>query len=543
MRRAENRHAAGPRRSLGRGRACSALLACAALSVSLALATASSAPAIVDGTPASLEHVPWQAAIYEEPEAGKASLICGGSILGTSRVLTAAHCVAGRTIANLRVVAGASVAPAGKLPEGEGQSASVAGERVHPDYELLTPAVDDVAVLELATPLTLSSTVGAIALPTSSVPPEEGSEATISGFGEETPGEAPNGTLNSLATTLEFTRTPACIGEGAFAASALFMCASGSSGAACTLDEGGALVAGTPPSVIGVLEAPGPVGGGPCTAESPSAYANVTAPEIREFVEAREPPLPLAPRGKGVLVHGVLGPGHSLTCEAGTWLNEPAFTFSFVDGATRQVLQSGAPQSGSTSTYALTAADVGRRIYCEVQASNEGGTAVARTLPLAAIEAPSPAATTTPAPVTAGEATPVASTGVLGSTTPTVSRARIAALLKQALAPLGRAARIAPLTRVGSFTIAFAAPEAGTVRIYWYRAATGPRGITAKPLLIASGHVRFSRAGTGRILVRLTPAGRRALRDKTHFTVTAKGSFTPLGGAAVTVSRALALSR
>jgi trypsin len=531
---------------IGRGRVCRTLLACAALSVSSALALASSASAIVGGAPASLEHFPWQAAIYVEPEAGKASLVCGGSILGVGRVLTAAHCVAGRTRTDLRVVAGAAVAPAEKLPEGVGvQIASVAGERLHPDYEPPTPpspAVDDVAVLELAAPLTLSSTVGAIALPTSSVPPEEGGEATISGFGEEAPGEAPSGALNSLATTLGFTRAPACIGEGAFAASALFLCASGASGSACTLDGGGALVAGTPPSVIGVLETAGSVAGVSCAAGSQSAFANVTAPEIREFVEGDEP-LPLAPRGKGVLVHGVLGPGHALTCESGTWTNEPTFTFSFVDAATRQVLQSGPPQSGSASTYALTAADIGRRIYCQVQASNEGGMAVARTLPLAPIEAPSPTATTAASQTTAGEATRAAGTGVLGSTTPTVSRARIAALLKRALAPSGRAARIAPLTRAGSFTVAFAAPEAGTVRIYWYRGATGTRGITATPLLIASGHLRFLRAGTGRIVVRLTPAGRRALRDKRHFALNAKGSFTPLGGAAITVGGALALSR
>jgi len=74
--------------------------------------------------------------------------------------------------------------------------------------------------------------------------------------------------------------------------------------------------------------------------------------------------------------------GDVLTCEPGRWTGAPTLTYLFVNSVNGQTLQSGA-----SSTYQLTTADVGRKIYCEVQAANSGGTDVVRTTALLTIEA------------------------------------------------------------------------------------------------------------------------------------------------------------
>ncbi len=73
----------------------------------------------------------------------------------------------------------------------------------------------------------------------------------------------------------------------------------------------------------------------------------------------------------------------SQTCEPGSWSGSPGtYTYeTFVDSANGQTLQ-----SGSSRVYELTTADVGREIYCQVQATNSGGTGVGRTEAMSPIE-------------------------------------------------------------------------------------------------------------------------------------------------------------
>lgn len=42
---------------------------------------------IVDGRPAQKGYYPWQVAIYHQQE-----FLCGGSLIGDAKILTAAHC-------------------------------------------------------------------------------------------------------------------------------------------------------------------------------------------------------------------------------------------------------------------------------------------------------------------------------------------------------------------------------------------------------------------------------------------------------------------
>jgi hypothetical protein len=403
---------------------------------------------------ASIEQIPWQVAIFAEfeVEGKKVSLLCGGSIIDLSHVVTAAHCAFNPvtsqplSAASFVVLAGASSITAQEIKEGPTvQARFVGGSRIHPGFNYAagpgTP--DDVAVLQLAEPLKASSAVKAIGLPSSTSDPPESATLIVSGFGEENPiTEELNGKLYSLGMGLGFSRK--CGGE----ADALFLCGSNTGGTACSGDSGGGVIYGS--TLVGVVDIVEVVAKQRCHNGAVNGFVNLTAPEIRDFIEGSEAP-PKAPRGGGVAIRGVPTLGHSLTCEPGSWSNGPTFTYAFMSSANAQVLQ-----QGSSPTYGLSGADVGRIILCEVQATNAGGTGVARTTALAPIQ-PAP---TLPRPIepqpankqlveefwahppwaTVPPSVP-AGGGVLGSTSANISSAQIAALLGQELAPSGKAAK------------------------------------------------------------------------------------------------------
>jgi hypothetical protein len=146
----------------------------------------------------------------------------------------------------------------------------------------------------------------------------------------------------------------------------------------------------------------------------------------------------------------------------------------------------------------------------------------------------------------AGSGSAGAAGGVLGAAATRGLAIETGALLRHALAPAGRAPRLASLLASGGYTVAFRALSAGTAVIDWYQVPpTGKlaRKIRARPVLVASGRMRFSAAGTARIKVRLTREGRRLIkRDKT-VKLTAKGTFTPSGGTPITAIEGLVLKR
>jgi Trypsin len=495
---------------------------------------------VVGGTPTAIEQVPWQVAMLAvfEFEGEEFIELCGGSIVrDDSHVLTAGHCVynpfTGALLAPEDIAVAAGVSDLEEVDETPtSESRLVSGVRAHPyfDYEAGAGTPDDVAELELESPLIASAAVSPVALPTSSAPPAEGTGAVFSGFGEQDgeTGEL-NGLLYSLGVSVGYSRT--CGGEG----DALFVCASAPTGSACSGDSGGGLLGGS--QLIGVVDTVAIVGGRVCVPGATNGFANVTAPEILDFVDGSEAP-PHAPQGGGAVISGVLRPGYSLTCAPGSWSGAPAFTFTFVDSAAGAVLQ-----RGPSTAYALTSADVGRTILCEVQATNAGGTGIGRTPALPAIEA---GATSSSAPVTgspAGAAPVTSEAGGLGTKAQMISSAEIAALLRKAIVPTGKGAKIASLAKVGAYTLTFAAPEAGTVSVAWYRGDGSAASVGSKRSLIATGRGTFSKAGSGRVVVKLTPAGRRWLKGRRRGAVIADGSFTTPDGPPVTVSKGFVLVR
>jgi Trypsin len=369
--------------------------------------------AVVGGREISIEDAPWQVAVVAlDPleGGGKIPTLCGGAILSEPEILTNAECVYDFYIKGDPLVPDEDVLVAAgqshfKASEAEAKGVHVSEVRVHPYFEVnaVNAPPDDLALLKLEKPLTLGITEKAIALVSEGSILPEGTNTSLASFGEEALAEEPSGALNSLAMTLTYPRR--CGGEY----DALFLCASSPSGSVCFGDFGSGLeLPGSPPLLAGITDYVGVEH--KCSGGALGFFANLAAPEIRDWLAGNNSP-PHAPRGGGAVIEGVPAVGHSLTCAPGSWSYGPTFTFLFIDSASGLTLQ-----QGPSSTYALTNADVGRTIYCEVRATNAGGTGFGRTPALPAIKpGTSPPAPSSPAPSSSGTAS--AAAGVSASTT------------------------------------------------------------------------------------------------------------------------------
>jgi secreted trypsin-like serine protease len=130
--------------------------------------------AIVGGADVSIAQNPWQVSLQAD-----GSHFCGGSIISDRWVVTAQHCVEGETASRLRIVAGAT-----RLSRpADGQTRQVAEIIVVPGYTSAERG-KDMALLRLATPLTLGATVAAIGLATDADnATQTGVMASVTGWG------------------------------------------------------------------------------------------------------------------------------------------------------------------------------------------------------------------------------------------------------------------------------------------------------------------------------------------------------------------------
>jgi secreted trypsin-like serine protease len=318
------------------------VVACLWAVVLLVPAASSSKSNEVGGQPVSVAQAPW--AVLVASSAGA----CSGSLIDPTHVLTAAHCEYddnGNPVAPtaMSVLTGASdyrQAVTGDVA----QWVQVASYRIHPAWAHPTAGVhyDDVAVLALASPVTLGPDVQTIALPPPSTSLSTGETADLFGFGQEAPPAFADGHLYELGLSVD--DQSQCVNDGSD--DAVWICASAPTGAPCFGDSGGGLVlSGPTPVLVGVMVW---VHDG-CPAGSTSGFANLLTPEIADFVRGSDNP-PLAPR---LSARASLGSneepdvGTKLTCNPGQWSGSPtSYTYTFVDSSTQAVLQ-----SGSTATY------------------------------------------------------------------------------------------------------------------------------------------------------------------------------------------------
>ncbi|XP_034239025.1 protein piccolo-like [Thrips palmi] len=223
---------------------------------------------VINGEDASITDVPYQVALEHNGR-----LWCGGSIIGKTWVMTAAHCVQGRRrAAAWRVRAGAT------LRETGGKLVKVRQVFPHPKYKQLKY---DVALFKLAETLTYSSSIKAVKLPGKGhEDATPGAAMTISGWGKvkpngyQYPRVLQKATVSVVARdecSKRYSNTP--FGP----ISNVEVCAGGDHTDTCQGDSGGPMVdsSGTQMGITSWGEG---------CAELPGVYSNIAHPDLREFV-------------------------------------------------------------------------------------------------------------------------------------------------------------------------------------------------------------------------------------------------------------------
>ncbi|MEL0147539.1 MAG: DUF1986 domain-containing protein [Actinomycetota bacterium] len=160
-----------------RGRATHVLALLVAVFLASIASPARDASAVVGGSPTTIEAHPWQALVIVAPD----SRLCGGSIIDSEWIVTAAHCVVGASPDGVDVHVGTSTL----RDRSAGNRATVVEVVVHPNWDEASYR-NDVALLRLAEPLAFGPSVAPIRVPVSQDPnawPPGGTAATISGWG------------------------------------------------------------------------------------------------------------------------------------------------------------------------------------------------------------------------------------------------------------------------------------------------------------------------------------------------------------------------
>ena len=215
-------------------------------------------PFVVGGTRATISEYPWT--VYLASTSG--SQFCGGTLVKGNKVVTAAHCVSGRSAASTRVVWGRE-----DKQSTAGTVASVTRIWVHPSYTSASSG-SDVAVLTLAT--SISSTYLPLATPSDTALYAAGTSTTILGWGTTSSGGSASRYL--LKATVPVTSDATCKTAYSNYSSTSMVCAGYPQGGTdtCQGDSGGPLVAGG--KLIGITS----WGEGCALAGYPGVYTRVS---------------------------------------------------------------------------------------------------------------------------------------------------------------------------------------------------------------------------------------------------------------------------
>ncbi|WP_329789605.1 serine protease [Lentzea sp. DG1S-22] len=216
-------------------------------------------PMIVGGTRASTSTYPW--VVYLASTSG--SQFCGGTLVKANKVVTAAHCVSGRSASSTRVVHGRD-----DKQSTAGTVASVTRIWVHPSYRSATSGYD-VAVLTLDR--NISSATLPLATPTDTALYAAGNSALILGWGTTSSGGSASRYL--LKANVPLTSDSTCKTAYSQYSNTSMVCAGFPQGGVdtCQGDSGGPLVYGG--KLIGATS----WGRGCASAGYPGVYARIAS--------------------------------------------------------------------------------------------------------------------------------------------------------------------------------------------------------------------------------------------------------------------------
>jgi trypsin len=216
---------------------------------------------IVGGSPATRGQYPHMVSIQI------GSHICGGSIVNSQWIVTAAHC--SEYAANrYTIVAGDHIL---NQNEGSEQSRTVAQIIRHPNYNANTYA-NDIAVMRLSSPFTLGTYVRAATLPASGA--GVSGNLVVCGWGTTSSGGPASNTL--LHVTVPFVTTATCQQAYGNQIVAGMICAGTGGKDSCQGDSGGPLHSGS--TLVGIVS----WGYGCAVAGYPGVYASV--PYYRNWI-------------------------------------------------------------------------------------------------------------------------------------------------------------------------------------------------------------------------------------------------------------------
>ncbi|XP_059491200.1 brachyurin-like [Neocloeon triangulifer] len=227
---------------------------------------------IVNGALAVRGQFPWQAAIIIN-----GASFCGGSLISTTHILTAAHCAPGGLGTSYRVILGAQNVSA--TSENGRVEFTTTSSIKHPNYDD-TVLNNDIAILTLPSAVTLSSYISVVRLPRLSDASNtfSGTSATVSGWGR------PSDTTSSISDVLRYVSLPIISNSqcasiyGSSVVISSTLCCSGAGGlSTCNGDSGGPLVyteADGAKTQLGVVSFVSSTG---CASGNPSGYARVTS--------------------------------------------------------------------------------------------------------------------------------------------------------------------------------------------------------------------------------------------------------------------------